>query len=62
MIHTPLTEVLREAEFTPENFYLHPADAHIADYIPLWHVLEGHRIEEHRVTEVNNHRVDGVLR
>lgn len=65
MIHTPLTQILRDAGYTPDDIYIHPVDARPSDYVPVWHVLEGMRKQDRqrdRVTEKNEHRVEGVLR
>lgn len=65
MIHTPLSEVLRDAGFTPENFYIHPVAVHGCTYIPVWHLTEGkwraERARRERVTEKNVHRIDREL-
>lgn len=66
MIHTPLAEVLKDAGFTPENFYIHPFEVTPADYHPVWHLTEGRwraeREREARVTEKNEHKIDEELR
>lgn len=66
MIHTPFTEVLRDAGYTPEDgrIHIHPIEAGPADYVPAWHVIEGMRVRrerEKRVTEKNEHRIDREL-
>lgn len=65
MIHTPLTEVLKDAGFAPENFYIHPVAAHGCTYIPVWHMTtakwRAEREQRDRVTEKNEHRIDRTL-
>jgi len=66
MIYSNPFDVLKEAGFTPENFYIHPAYHSPAGYVPVWHLTEGkwraERRARNRVTDKNEHRVDGVLR
>lgn len=61
MIHTPLTEVLKDAGFTPENFYLHPIEATPADYHPVWHLTERKWQIERRASDPNAYKVTEVL-
>lgn len=58
MIYSDPFDVLEEAGFTPENFYIHPAYYSPANYAPVWHIIHARskpkpRSEsEYKVTEV----------
>lgn len=56
MIYTDPTEVLKEAGFTPQNFHLHPLYHSPANYVPIWHHVDGESDleseSEYKVTEV----------